>query len=164
MGAVKVFRWLYILAVLAGPYITVSAVWTIADIFNGLMAIPNMVALICLSGIVARTTKDYFKRLNAGEVIEFPDKERKKAAAAVARDAGKAVLIDSNGEQVLAVSQTTPVTLIVKRARAFMGSVWSLLGSVKAVTGAKLAAVPVAASAGATPGGAGAGEARRPDA
>ena len=57
------FRWLYILAVLIGPFLTVSAVWTIADIFNGFMAIPNLIALIALSGIVARETKSYFDRL-----------------------------------------------------------------------------------------------------
>ena len=57
---VKVFRYLYILAVFAGPYITVSAVWTIADIFNGLMAIPNMIALFALSGVVAKETKKFF--------------------------------------------------------------------------------------------------------
>lgn len=60
--SVMVYRWLYIIAVFIGPYMTVSAVWTIADIFNGLMAIPNMIALIVLSGIVAKETKDYFKR------------------------------------------------------------------------------------------------------
>ncbi len=43
--AIKIFRWLYIFAVFIGPYMTVSAVWTIADIFNGLMALPNMIAL-----------------------------------------------------------------------------------------------------------------------
>ena len=42
---------------------TVAAVWTIADIFNGLMAIPNMIALFALSGIVAHETKTYFTRL-----------------------------------------------------------------------------------------------------
>ena len=42
---------------------TVAAVWTIADIFNACMAIPNMIALIALSGVVVRETKDYFKRL-----------------------------------------------------------------------------------------------------
>ena len=47
-GAVKVYRWLYILAVFIGPYMTVAAVWTIADIFNGLMAIPNIIALFAL--------------------------------------------------------------------------------------------------------------------
>lgn len=60
MGAVKVYRWLYILAVFIGPYMTVSAVWTIADIFNGLMALPNMIALFALSGVVAKETKDFF--------------------------------------------------------------------------------------------------------
>ena len=57
------FRWLYILAVLIGPFLTVSAVWTIADIFNGFMAIPNLIALIVLSGIVVKETKVYFDKL-----------------------------------------------------------------------------------------------------
>ena len=60
--AVKVYRWLYILAVFIGPYMTVSAVWTIADIFNGLMAIPNIIALFALSGVVAKETKEYFSK------------------------------------------------------------------------------------------------------
>jgi AGCS family alanine or glycine:cation symporter len=60
--AVKVYRCLYILAVFIGPYMTVSAVWTIADIFNGLMAIPNIIALFALSGIVAKETNEYFKK------------------------------------------------------------------------------------------------------
>ena len=54
MKHVKIFRWIYILAVFIGPYMTVSAVWTIADIFNGLMAIPNMIAIFALSGVVAK--------------------------------------------------------------------------------------------------------------
>jgi AGCS family alanine or glycine:cation symporter len=58
---IKVYRWIYILAVFIGPYMTVSAVWTIADIFNGLMAIPNMIALFALSGVVARETKEFFR-------------------------------------------------------------------------------------------------------
>ena len=58
--AVMVYKWLYILAVFIGPYMTVSAVWMIADIFNGLMAIPNIIALCALSGVVAKETKEYF--------------------------------------------------------------------------------------------------------
>ena len=38
----------------------VSAVWTLADIFNGMMAIPNMIALFWLSGVVAKETKEFF--------------------------------------------------------------------------------------------------------
>ena len=45
-----------------GPYMTLAAVWNIADIFNGLMAIPNLIALVLLSGVVVRETRDYFRR------------------------------------------------------------------------------------------------------
>ena len=62
MKAVKGYRWLYILAVFIGPYMTVEAVWTIADIFNGLMAIPNMIAIFALSGVVIKETKDFFEK------------------------------------------------------------------------------------------------------
>lgn len=62
MKVVKVYRWLYILAVFIGPYMTVEAVWTIADIFNGLMAIPNMIAIFALSGVVVKETKDFFEQ------------------------------------------------------------------------------------------------------
>ena len=68
--AVMIYRILYIAAVFIGPYMTVSAVWTIADIFNGLMALPNLVALFALNSVVAKDTKDYFKRLKAGELKE----------------------------------------------------------------------------------------------
>jgi len=60
---IKGFRWLYILAVFIGPYMTVSAVWTIADIFNGLMALPNLIVLIALSGVCAKEAKSYFDTL-----------------------------------------------------------------------------------------------------
>ncbi|MDO5383082.1 MAG: alanine/glycine:cation symporter family protein [Eubacteriales bacterium] len=62
MKWVKIFRWLYILAVFIGPYMTVSAVWTIADIFNGMMAFPNMIAIFALSGVVAKETREFFKK------------------------------------------------------------------------------------------------------
>jgi len=68
MKYVKIFRWIYILAVFIGPYMTVSAVWTIADIFNGLMAIPNMIAIFALSGVVAKETRDFFKRHKEGKI------------------------------------------------------------------------------------------------
>lgn len=58
---IKSYRYLYILAIFIGPYMTVSAVWTIADIFNGLMAIPNMIAIFSLSGVIVKETKDFFE-------------------------------------------------------------------------------------------------------
>ena len=63
-AAVKCYRWLYIAAVFIGPYLTVAAVWTIADIFNALMALPNIVALLALSGVVAKETRAYFHRIS----------------------------------------------------------------------------------------------------
>ncbi|NLA69863.1 MAG: alanine:cation symporter family protein [Clostridiales bacterium] len=76
MKAVKTYRWFYIAAVLIGPFLTLTFVWSIADIFNGLMAFPNLIALFALSGVVAKETKDYFKRLNSGELDEgFMSKE-----------------------------------------------------------------------------------------
>lgn len=62
MKVVKAYRWLYIFAVFIGPYMTVKAVWTIADIFNGLMALPNMIALFALSGVVTDETKRFFQK------------------------------------------------------------------------------------------------------
>ncbi len=62
-SSIILFRVLYIVAVFIGPYMTVSAVWGIADIFNGLMAIPNIIALIALSGVCASETKKYFDKI-----------------------------------------------------------------------------------------------------
>lgn len=59
---IKVFRWVYILAIFIGPYMTISAVWTMADIFNGLMAFPNLIALVALSGVVVAETRKYFDK------------------------------------------------------------------------------------------------------
>ena len=67
--ATIVFRWLYVAAVFIGPYLTVEAVWNIADIFNGLMALPNVIALIALSGVAARETKEFFSRYNKKDGI-----------------------------------------------------------------------------------------------
>lgn len=62
--AVKTYRWVYILCVFIGPFMTVSAVWTMADIFNGLMAVPNLIAIIALNGVVAAETRQYLKKVD----------------------------------------------------------------------------------------------------
>ena len=71
-AALYAYRIAYIAAVFIGPYMTIAAVWNIADIFNGLMALPNLIALLLLSGVVARETKSYFKRfptMKSGELL-----------------------------------------------------------------------------------------------
>lgn len=68
--ATAVYKWIYIFAVFIGPYLTVEAVWNLADVFNGLMALPNVIAIILLSGVVSSETKDYLARLKTGAVRE----------------------------------------------------------------------------------------------
>ncbi|MBR1537363.1 MAG: alanine:cation symporter family protein [Treponema sp.] len=62
MKLVFVYRLIYIVAIAIGPYFTVNAVFTIADITNGLMAIPNCISLIVLSGVVAEEVKKYLAK------------------------------------------------------------------------------------------------------
>nr|WP_288741824.1 sodium:alanine symporter family protein [uncultured Mediterraneibacter sp.] len=63
-GVVMGYRILYILAVFIGPYMTVKAVWNIADIFNALMAFPNLIALLVLNGVIVKETRDFHARHN----------------------------------------------------------------------------------------------------
>lgn len=62
---VKTYRWIYILAVFIGPFMTVSAVWTIADIFNALMALPNLIALFALHRVVIFETRLFLKKTHS---------------------------------------------------------------------------------------------------
>ncbi len=48
---------------------TVSAVWTIADIFNGLMALPNLIALLALSGVISKDTRRYVAKYSRAKRI-----------------------------------------------------------------------------------------------
>jgi AGCS family alanine or glycine:cation symporter len=57
--AVKPYRWLWVAAVMVGSMATLPAVWAFADIANGLMAVPNLISLIGLSGVAAAETRRY---------------------------------------------------------------------------------------------------------
>ena len=56
----KAYQVLFIIVVVVGAVASLDVVWDIADTFNGLMAIPNFIALFALSGVVAKLTKEYF--------------------------------------------------------------------------------------------------------
>jgi len=58
--AVIVYRWIWVLLVPIGATIELNFIWNLSDTANGLMAIPNLIALIGLSGVVAQEVKDYF--------------------------------------------------------------------------------------------------------
>lgn len=53
------YRIIFILLIASGAFLKLEAIWILADIVNGLMAIPNLIALIALSGIVVAETKRY---------------------------------------------------------------------------------------------------------
>ncbi|MBO7140527.1 MAG: sodium:alanine symporter family protein [Prevotella sp.] len=55
----RFYRILYIVALFFGSIISLDVIWNIADCMNALMAIPNLVALLLLSGVAARETKEY---------------------------------------------------------------------------------------------------------
>ncbi len=57
--AVRPFRWLWVIAVFFGSVLSLPIVWSFADIANALMAIPNLIALLMLSGVVAAETQKY---------------------------------------------------------------------------------------------------------
>ncbi len=56
---ISIYRTLFIAAVFFGSILSLSVVWNLADIANALMAIPNLVAILLLSGVIARETKKY---------------------------------------------------------------------------------------------------------
>ena len=59
---VLVFRVLYMLAVFAGSVMNLAVVWNLADCMNALMAIPNLISLLCLNGILVHETRKYIWR------------------------------------------------------------------------------------------------------
>ncbi|MGT2828512.1 alanine/glycine:cation symporter family protein [Streptococcus hillyeri] len=60
---IRIYRLIFILMVALGGFLSLHIVWTIADIVNGLMAIPNLIALLALSPIVIKETKMYFEKI-----------------------------------------------------------------------------------------------------
>ena len=58
----KIYQLLFILMIVVGATTSLDVVWNVADTLNGLMAIPNFIALFVLSGVVAKLTKEYFKK------------------------------------------------------------------------------------------------------
>ena len=60
--AVVAFKIIYVLLIVASAVIESDLLWNISDTANGLMAIPNLIALIAMSGLVWKITKNYYDR------------------------------------------------------------------------------------------------------
>ncbi|MFZ2483733.1 MAG: sodium:alanine symporter family protein [Streptococcus parauberis] len=61
---IRIFRLLFVSMVALGGFLKLELIWIIADIVNGLMALPNLIALLALSPIIIFETKNYFQRKN----------------------------------------------------------------------------------------------------
>lgn len=59
---IKLYRTIFVLMVALGGFLKLELIWVIADIVNGLMAIPNLIALLALSPIIIKETRHYFNK------------------------------------------------------------------------------------------------------
>ena len=66
--AVLIFRIIYIVMIVASAVIESDLVWNISDTCNGLMAIPNLIAVVLLSGKVVEITKNYYARKKGAKI------------------------------------------------------------------------------------------------
>lgn len=66
------YRLLYIAMLIAGPLISLNLVWDLADALNALMAIPNLIAILLLSNVIAKETKHYLNNLDEKDETEIP--------------------------------------------------------------------------------------------
>ena len=70
--AILPYKILFVAVVVVGPVLALDLVWTIADILNAFMAIPNLIAVLLLSGVIARETKHYLNHLDEVDTTEIP--------------------------------------------------------------------------------------------
>ena len=62
------YRTVYVASVLFGAIVDMGVLWTLSDVFNGLMSIPNLIALLALSGVIMRETRDFNNRRRNGQL------------------------------------------------------------------------------------------------
>ncbi len=64
------YRWLWVVAVMIGSILSLPVVWSFADITNALMAIPNLISLLALSGVIVAETREYLWNSNLDKSAE----------------------------------------------------------------------------------------------
>lgn len=69
------YRWLYTAMVLVGALLKLQLVWALADVANGFMAIPNLIAIVGLCAVVKRETKAYFSPPQTEQETDMPTVE-----------------------------------------------------------------------------------------
>lgn len=71
--AIKPYRIIFIALVALGAFVKLEAIWLIADIVNGLMAIPNLIALLALTGVIVAETNLYLKHIHMEKTADNVD-------------------------------------------------------------------------------------------
>ena len=74
--AILPYKILFVAVVVVGPVLALDLVWTIADILNAFMAIPNLIAVLLLSGVIARETRHYLNHLDEVDTTEIPSVDK----------------------------------------------------------------------------------------
>ena len=62
IGAIPIYRWVFIFFFFLGSILPLQAVWTYGDVALGLMSFPNLIAILLMSGSVAALTRQYFSK------------------------------------------------------------------------------------------------------
>ena len=65
----KIYRMIFVLMIISGAVMTSSLAWDLSDTFNGLMMVPNLIAVVSLMPLVSKITKNYISRKLKGEDI-----------------------------------------------------------------------------------------------
>lgn len=65
---VPIYRVIYVISVMLGAGVNLGLVWAASDVFNGLMAVPNLIALLLLSNVIVAETKDFIQKRRNGEL------------------------------------------------------------------------------------------------
>lgn len=70
------YKIVFTLIVVIGPVIDLDLIWKISDILNALMAVPNLIAVLLLSGVIAADTKHYLQNLDEKDLTKIPIVDR----------------------------------------------------------------------------------------
>ena len=74
--AILPYKLVFLAVVVFSPVLALDLIWSIADILNALMAIPNLIAVLLLSGVIAQETRHYLKNLDEEDMTEIPVVDR----------------------------------------------------------------------------------------
>ena len=67
--AIKPYYIIYIICTVLGATVDLGVIWDISDTLNGCMAIPNLIAIVALSGVVVKETREYFKKVDEEKAV-----------------------------------------------------------------------------------------------